>query len=162
MIVIGVDPGLGGAIAAVTQHRLLDVDDMPTEDMGGKATVKRRVSCSLLATLLRDYRARYGGEEWLVVMERVSAGSGQGVASAFSFGDSYGAVRGVVQTMRMRMELVTPSQWKQSLKVPKDKNVARTIASTRWPESAAHFARKKDDGRAEAALIAQYGLDVFA
>lgn len=158
---LGIDPGLSGALALVQGPRLLRVDDMPAESIGGTGTVKRRVSAPQLAALLREIKAQHD-DDILAVIERVSAGSGQGVSSVFSLGDTAGCIRGVLQTLGFRVEFVTPSQWKQTLKVSKDKNVARTMACARWPEQAALFARVKDADRAEAALLAAYGWQVYA
>ncbi|MFS9669006.1 hypothetical protein, partial [Klebsiella pneumoniae] len=53
---------------------------------------------------------------------------------------------------------VKPTVWKSSLQVPRDKNQARARATQLFPSAAAQVARVKDDGRAEAALIAFWGL----
>jgi crossover junction endodeoxyribonuclease RuvC len=57
---------------------------------------------------------------------------------------------------------LTPPTWKRCVGIPpgKDgaKDAARSEAIRRWPDQAALFARVKDDGRAEAALIAVAGL----
>jgi crossover junction endodeoxyribonuclease RuvC len=162
MQVIGVDPGLGGAIAIVQGEELLQIDDLPVESIGGHGTVKRRIAAAQLAAMLRGYRSKFPGEHWLVVVERVAAMPKQGVSSVFSLGDTSGCLRGVLQTLGFQTELVTPQAWKKALKVPADKDVARTIASARWPDMAHHWALKKSHNRAEAALLARYGWDVFA
>jgi crossover junction endodeoxyribonuclease RuvC len=53
----------------------------------------------------------------------------------------------------------TPACWKRAVGLSLDsKDAARAEAIRRWPGKAAIFARVKDDGRAEAALIAAAGL----
>jgi crossover junction endodeoxyribonuclease RuvC len=42
-----------------------------------------------------------------------------------------------------------------------DKDTSRQLAMQRFPDYAEKFVRKKDDGRAEAALIALYGAEVL-
>jgi crossover junction endodeoxyribonuclease RuvC len=57
---------------------------------------------------------------------------------------------------------LTPPSWKRAVGIPpgKDgtKDAARSEAIRRWPHKAELFARVRDDGRAEAALIAVAGL----
>lgn len=148
MITIGVDPGLNGAIALINEHGyLIDVYDMP---VAGAA-----VSAQLLAD----------AENWAdhttygtVVLEDVHAMPKQGVTSSFGFGRSKGVVEGVFAGARRPIVYVSPSTWKRDLRLGKDKGVCRQRAVELWPTKAALFARVKDDGRAEAALIAHWHL----
>jgi crossover junction endodeoxyribonuclease RuvC len=158
--ILGIDPGLSGALAVVRDGRLLSIHDMPAEPVGGLGTVKRRVAGAELAWLLRHLRGE--SDDLAAVVERVGAMPGQGVASTFSLGDTSGAIRGVLQSVGLRVEYVTPAAWKRALAVPADKGGARTIALARWPEQAEQFRRVKDHNRAEAALIALYGWERFA
>ena len=57
------------------------------------------------------------------------------------------------------MHYATPASWKKHFKLSKDKGVSRATASQRFPQNAELFKRVKDDGRAEAALIALYGYE---
>lgn len=161
MIAIGIDPGLVGALAAVSGQNLLWVIDMPVEPTGSSGSSKRRVAAGALAEELRRFRAQHP-DDLLAVIEKVASSPQMGVASAFAFGDTAGVLRGVLQTLGIRIEYVRPQSWKQALRVGRDKAVCRTLAAQRWPDHAALFARQRDDGRAEAALIAQYGWDRFA
>lgn len=156
-IVIGIDPGLTGALATVRGRDLLRVDDMPVET-SGRGNVKRRVSAAALADLLRTIRS---SDDVLVVIEFVAAMPKQGVSSVFSLGDTAGCIRGVVQSLRMRCEFVTPSAWKQQLKLTGDKDLSRTLASQRWPDRAQWWPAKCHHNRAEAALLAAYGWETY-
>ena len=57
---------------------------------------------------------------------------------------------------------MTPPSWKRLVGIPPGrdgaKDAARSEAARRWPDKAGLFARVKDDGRAEAALIAVAAL----
>lgn len=161
MLILGIDPGLDGALALVRGPELLAVHDLPSEPTGGGGTVKRRLAAGMLAALLRE-ALREHRDDALVVIEYVSAGSGQGVASSFSFGDTAGCLRGVVQTLGLRIEYVTPAAWKRAMRVPADKSTARTIAAARWPAQAGLFARVRDHNRAEASLLAAHGWERWA
>jgi crossover junction endodeoxyribonuclease RuvC len=79
------------------------------------------------------------------------------VTSSFSFGLSYGLVRGVLAAMQVPVSLVTPNEWKRSFRLGPDKNEARLIAARLFPANASYFTRVRDDGRAEAALLALFG-----
>lgn len=161
MLICGIDPGLSGALALVRGPVLLACVDMPIEAKGGSARVKNRVACAQLAVWLRQIRAAHD-DDIVAVVEAVQSGAGQGVASVYSLGDSAGALRGALQALNFRIEFVTPAAWKRAMKVPADKGVARRLAMERFPSEADLFARVKDDGRAESALIAAYGWETFA
>jgi len=151
MFVIGIDPGATGAVAILNKDGgLVDVFDMPSLDMliGGKN--KRRVVPELLAAELRFYDK----PGTVGVVEQVSARPGQGVASMFAFGQAYGQVLGVLAGMSIPTTTVTSAVWKRDLKMTSFKDAARLKAAQTWPLAAKQFARNKDDGRAEASLIA--------
>src|SRR5271168_2883422 len=81
-----------------------------------------------------------------------------GSVQAFAFGRCRGAIEGVVAALSIPIDFITPPAWKRLIGIPpgKDgaKDAARSEAIRRWPDKAAWFARVKDHGRAEAALIA--------
>jgi crossover junction endodeoxyribonuclease RuvC len=95
-------------------------------------------------------------------VEYVGARPGEGAVGAFAFGRSRGVVEGVLGACGVPVTFLTPPVWKRAVGIPpgKDraKDDARSEAIRRWPGQAALFARVKDDGRAEAALIAVAGL----
>lgn len=83
----------------------------------------------------------------------------QGVSSSFKFGRSLGLVEGVCDGLGIPVQWVTPNRWKKAMRLGADKEASRQLAIRRWPEQAALFARKKDHGRAEAALIALWSIE---
>ena len=153
---IGIDPGLDGAIACLVDGELLDVEDMPTfsEKRGKKTT--RSVNPAEIARILRTFVIAGGTPKPTVVVERVHALPGNGGVSMFNFGDGYGCIRGVVATLGFRSEFVRPAQWKPAMGLTADKGDSRRLATQRWPQHAETFRRVKDDGRAEAALLAAW------
>ena len=145
---LGIDPGQTGALALINHDgRLVDVWDMPVVD--------KRVSPVLLADIITelDYGREFGAK-LVAVVEQVASMPGQGVASTFKFGTSYGIVLGVIASRHLETIHVTPAKWKREMGLSKDKGVSRRKAIDRWPAMARWFARVKDDGRAEAALLA--------
>ena len=153
MITIGVDPGKTGAIALVDSYGvLITVHDMPLA--GGI------VSATLVAQLEDwhlDEDGLFGGFGPAVI-EDVHSMPKQGVASSFGFGRSKGVVEGVFAGAGRPLVYVAPSKWKKDLALSADKDGARRRAIELWPAKAQLFARVKDDGRAEAALIAYWHL----
>lgn len=141
---IGVDPGMKGAVAVLDDTgQLVTVHDMPCAGAG--------VSAQLLAHL-EDWR----NIDATVVIEDVHAMPKQGVTSSFGFGRSKGVVEGVFAGALRPIVYIAPSTWKRHLRLTKDKGACRQRAVELWPNHAGLFARVKDDGRAEAALIAHW------
>lgn len=154
-IVLGVDIGRYGAIAAVRiDGSLFDVEDMPILHDGpaGRPTV----NAALLAEIVRRWRASRA------FVEYVAARPGEGAVGAFAFGRSAGTVNGVLGALGVSAATISPAGWKRLVGLPPGregaKDAARAEAIRRWPDKAGLFARVKDDGRAEAALIAVAGL----
>ena len=152
MILMGADPGLSGALAFLdTDSGDLEILDMPTlkAGTGGKRIID-------LATLAREIDARSDYVRHAFV-EAVSTRPGEGAVGAFSFGQGFGALCGIIVANFIPRTFVRPAVWKKALGVPAAKDAARDRASQLLPQHAAQWARVKDDGRAEAALIAYYG-----
>jgi crossover junction endodeoxyribonuclease RuvC len=154
--VIGIDIGAGGACALLGTDKvvLLDVQDMPVLRDGPKS--RPTVNAALLAALVR----RWGPTHAYV--EFVGPRPGEGAVQGFSFGRSKGAVEGVLAALAVPVTWLTAPTWKRAVGIPAGKegakDAARSDAIRRWPENASWFARVKDDGRAEAALIAVAGI----
>jgi crossover junction endodeoxyribonuclease RuvC len=149
---IGIDPGLSGAIAVLTDDSL-QIHDMPvmTVDRNGKA--KRQVSANELAELLNLYASK----DCHVYVERVSAMAGQGVTSVFSFGRSFGMIEGILAALKMPVTFVAPATWTRAIGRSPGKDASRARAMELFPNYEYFFKRVKDDGRADAALIAHWG-----
>ena len=146
-LIIGVDPGTSGALAVVDLDTLAlhVVEDMPV--------VAGRVTPALLANFVREvgWEDVYG-----VAVEFVRSSPQMGVTSAFSFGYAFGVAVGFFAAHWPCAEIV-PTLWKPTYHLTgKDKEASRAAAIGLWPASAGLFKRVKDDGRAEAALIARY------
>jgi hypothetical protein len=96
----------------------------------------------------------------VAIVERVSAMPGQSVSSTFKFGQSYGAALGILAALQIRTHLVAPAVWKKYFRLDSDKEKSRAAALRMFPATAHYFSRKKDHGRAEAALLAVYGASL--
>jgi crossover junction endodeoxyribonuclease RuvC len=154
MRVLGVDPGAFGALALLdTDMDRLDVHDMPIVSV--KRPSSQRKSNVISPTHLADLVIALSPEvAWI---ERVHAMPKQGVASSFNFGMAFGLVLGVLAGRQIPFMLIEPTVWKGTYRLGRDKQASRLLVSRMFPLSAHLFARVKDDGRAEAALLAAFG-----
>jgi len=150
--IIGIDVGLNGAIAMMRGETLTGIVDMPTVSLTRNGKAKRQISIPELIAILDEFKP----EE--AYCERVFAMSGQGVTSVFSFGRSLGAIEGVIAARSIKATLITPQVWQKAMGVTGGKDGARARAMELFPYNVDYFKRKKDDGRADAALIACWGL----
>lgn len=89
-----------------------------------------------------------------VVIEAVHAMPGQGVSSSFKFGMAFGGAISLAQRLKCPWHLVTPRKWKQDMGLTSDKNDSLVMARQTWLN--APLTRKKDNGRAEALLMAEW------
>lgn len=145
LCILGIDPGASGAIAFYfpDHPELIAAEDVPLA--GGK------IDAATLAARIRQMKPDLG------IIEQVGPMPKQGVSSTFNFGAAYGAVLGVIGALAIPSHLVTPPRWKKHFRLSADKEEARALALRLWPARAELFARKRDHGRAEAALLALYG-----
>jgi crossover junction endodeoxyribonuclease RuvC len=152
-LVAGIDPGLTGAIAVIDDAGEVAVFDMPTLALARGGKSKREIDAHGLVDILSQRISH-------CFVEQVNSMPGQGVSSVFAFGKAYGLVLGILAATRTPMTLVTPRVWKAATRTPsaKDGARARARASQVLPQAAHLWPLRKHDGRAEAALLAHYGL----
>lgn len=153
MIEIGIDPGQTGAISALRDGKIIALRDMPTV---GKSHGKgQEVDAYELASILMEMK---DGQEATVIIEQVGAMPGNGGTSMFGFGDSFGVIRGVCGALQLPVHRVRPNHWKRKAGlIGKEKDAARGKAIQMHPEVSDMLTRKKDCGRADAILIAEFG-----
>lgn len=146
--IMGIDPGASGALAFIFTDApdMVSVEDMPV--------AAGRVCGAQIGDTLRRLRPDFA------IVELVGARPGQGVSSMFNFGCSFGTAIGAVTSNTVPLHFVSPAKWKKHFGlIGADKEASRALALRLWPARTELFARKKDSGRAEAALIARYGLE---
>lgn len=153
---MGIDPGAFGAIAILDKDsRELVVIDMPTLKVKRGPRVVNQVDAHMLADALRGHVTANTS----ALIEKVHAMPGQGVSSMFSFGRAAGIVEGVLAGLSVPFQLIPPATWTKSMRTFGGKDGSRQRAQELFPDYAHLFARKKDDGRAEAALLACYAAE---
>ena len=156
-MILGIDPGLTGAVAVLTEHGTrcyLDlVFDMPvTTKLSGKGN---EVNAYLFSDFILEMKTQ--DSDLRAVVERVHAMPGQGSTSMFGFGRSLGVIEGVLAGYNIPVQWVTPQKWKKKFSlINKEKDAARGLILSMYPERSDLFSRKKDCGRADATLIGLY------
>ncbi len=140
MIVLGIDPGRNGAAALLVGTELQEVHGLPD------------TLPALEALLLRDLPAVAG-----VVLEKPIAMPHQSVRSTATVFRGFGHLEALLGVKGCPVLQVAPSKWKKTLDLGPDKTAARNMAGQLFPDAAHLFARVKDDGRAEASLLAWWG-----
>lgn len=149
--IVGIDPGAHGAIALLDLHgRIQNIHDMPTIKVKVGKTNRERISVQGFIDLLR------GVDVEIVVIEQVGGMTGQSASAAFTFGLGCGLIHGAISALNLPACFIPPQRWKKAAGLGPDKGSARLMAQQLWPDKAKQFARVKDDGRAEAALIARH------
>lgn len=161
MIVIGIDPGLTGAVAVMDHNGVRAVFDLPTMPVPGagpKALVKNKIDGRALCQLLLKHCPASEGKP-RVFLEKVSTmgGANNAVQTQGSLMRSLGAIETVVECLNFPMEQVAPQSWKKQFGIGSDKAKALDVARRLHPEAAAELKRVRDHNRAEAILLAHFG-----
>ena len=151
-VVFGVDCGLSGAIAVLRDGQFAGVADMPTIGRGKKGRLQ--VNPNVLADYFREHVGAAPGAHVFAIIEQTQAMPGQGRSAGHNYGISFGVVIGALAALRIPYAIVHPAKWKKQLNLSSNKEDSRRMATERYPE--APLARKRDDGRAEAILLAHW------
>lgn len=158
MLIVGIDPGLYGAIAVLNGDDLT-IHDMPilAAGTGGKNIVDHAAMAMIV-----DGIHKLGAPD-LVAIEEVGARPKEAASRSFAFGKGVGILIGVFAAHFAPLRFITPAAWKRGMRIASgsDKDVSRQRASEIFPRHAASWRRVKDDGRAEAALIAEYARQLI-
>ena len=153
MIVVGIDPGLSGAIAILENNKVLNIFDMPVMAEGKKN--KRQLNSAQLVSIIKDNTKP--DAEIAVVVEQVNAMPGQGVTSMFNFGQTFGAIKGVCAALELPIFFVRPSKWKKHFElINSSKDSSRTKVIEMYPSLSSQLAKKKDVNKSDAILIARF------
>lgn len=163
---MGIDPGLGGALAIWDNDRSLTIFDMPVwwMEIGAKRKKRRRVDAVALASIF-DFAYAAGVE--LVVMESLGGRpAGMGSANtAYMLGFTVGLTYMAAIQSRIPVETTHPSVWKRLMRVPKDDDGILHRFDEIFPEHRAQVRGVRGGARhdrAEAAMLAKFGADRLA
>jgi len=163
LIIIGIDPGVAGAIAAIQHKEVLEVHDLPllttfktTKTKSGKQKKNNQLDIEEFFIMYKDMVRAWRPE--LVIIEKVTSMPGDGAVSAFAFGQTFGRIESIIRTTGgSRIHYTTPPVWKKHHKLlKKGKQAAVELCRLHYPDMISIFLKTKD-GRADAVLIAEYG-----
>ena len=156
MKILGIDPGLSGAIAILENKKVLKIFDMPVMAEGKKN--KKQLNSALLVSIIKNNTN--SEEDTAVVVEQVNAMPGQGVTSMFNFGKTFGAIKGVCAALNLPIFFVRPSKWKKYFElINSSKDSSRTKVIEMYPSLSDQLSKKKDVNKSDAILIARYYYD---
>ncbi len=155
MLIIGIDPGITGAICFFENGEVKDIIEMPNMADGKKN--KRQINGPQIYNEISARIIDFPKKDVLVVIEQVSAMPGQGVTSMFNFGQSFGVIKGICSAMQLSMHFVRPVKWKKYFSLIKsEKDASRTKVIEIFPYISSKLSKKKDSNKADAILIASF------
>lgn len=158
--VLGIDPGKTGAMAIFTKieerYYLQDIVDFEN-------------TIEILWMFNRKLDTAIEELDCMAFLENVHAAPGQGVSAMFNFGKNFGWWQGVLNAFNIPFMLVAPQSWSPKMlgRTTDKKNKSREVATKLFSRDHdaqvddrgnPFFALKKNDGRADAALIGWYGI----
>lgn len=162
---VGIDPGHKGAIAIIDQKsNIIAIEDMPTfqTPTGTKKVVnlkivseyKTRVDSKELYRILSQYK------DAQVLLEHAQAMPEQGEVSIFTYGEGYGRLLGVLDSLQLSYFEVSSSTWKAKMGLTAEKRLSIEKANKCFENAQEYIHLAKHDGRAEALLLAKYLKDI--
>ena len=160
MYIIGIDPGISGAICFFEDCLVRDVIEMPSMAEGKKN--KRQINGPQTYNEILSRIENIPNKDIFVIIEQVSAMPGQGVTSMFNFGQSFGVIKGICSAMQLSMHFVRPAKWKKYFGLIKsEKDASRTKVIEIFPYISSQLSRKKDSNKADAILIASFFYNTY-
>jgi len=157
MIYIGIDNGLtGGLVAVGYASALIHRIEMPTR---GKSKGNEVDGMDV-----RDFLLKLRCTGKVTAILETPGKYSAGVQAISSMWDSYGCIRGVLESLEIRHHRITPQAW-QKVMLPgcakgDTKPAALAKARQLWPDERwlrSERCVKPHDGMIDAALIAEYG-----
>lgn len=147
--VIGIDPGLTGAVCCLCHGSYYKLHDMPIQWATAGKGKKREMDA------VRFWRLMFTQYPSIDVVAYVEQGTFlQSRVSAYSMGDGHGVIRGVLASLQIPLYRIKPVDWKRYFGLlHADKRQSMSKAQDLFPVAEIG----KSDGRAEALLIAYYG-----
>jgi len=153
MIIIGIDPGVSGAICILTDGKITEIYEMPTMIDGKKN--KKQVNGAEVTNIIN--KELINEKDINVVIEHVSAMPGQGVTSMFNFGQSFGVLKGICAALKLPVHFIRPVKWKKYFNlINTEKDASRTKVIEVFPYISSKISKKKDVNKADAILIARF------
>ena len=140
MIIIGIDPGVSGAICILTEGKITEIYEMPTMIDGKKN--KKQVNGAEITNIIN--KELVNEKDINVVIEHVSAMPGQGVTSMFNFGQSFGVLKGICAALKLPVHFIRPVKWKKHFNlINTEKDASRTKVIEVFPYISSKISKKR-------------------
>ena len=141
MYYLGIDCGKNGGFAILKDHEIINYAMFDKQ--------------SFLTNV--DWLSRCQ-ERTVCCLEQVHSMPKQGVASSFSFGESYGWLKGVLDAKEISYQEIKPQIWKKEFGLNTDKKKSIEVCQQLFPDAnlVPHNHRTAHDGIAESILMAEY------
>ena len=140
MIIIGIDPGVSGAICILNNGKITEIYEMPTMIDGKKN--KKQVNGAEITNIIN--KELINEKDINVVIEHVSAMPGQGVTSMFNFGQSFGVLKGICAALKLSVHFIRPVKWKKHFNlINTEKDASRTKVIEVFPYISSKISKKK-------------------
>jgi len=160
MLIIGIDPGISGALCFFEDGKVEEMLEMPVMAEGKKN--KRQINGPQLYNEISKRVNKFQKKDVIVIIEQVSAMPKQGVTSMFNFGQSFGVLKGICSAMQLSMHFVRPAKWKKYFNLIKtEKDASRTKVIEIFPYVSSQLSKKKDSNKADAVLIASFFYNTY-
>lgn len=153
MKVVGIDPGVTGAIALIdTDNNEAIVWDLESTTLASTMTVSALALVDTLSVI---------GLVDCVFIEEVHANT-MSYKGNFTLGMATGVILGVCATLNRPVRRIKPKEWQKDMGLSNidavfRKDAHRARAMEMWPDLSDRLKRKKDHNRADALLIAEAG-----
>jgi len=136
----GIDPGKKGAIALLDEQNVVDALEMPETTKGVLEAIER----------MSEYDVK------MLALEKPIAMPGQGTKTTSTVFQAYGVLVAGLTVFHVPFIEVAPARWKRNLDLTSSKDLSRERATQMFPEFAHLWKLKRQDGVAEAALLAYW------
>lgn len=153
-MILAIDPGLTGALALYDP----DLDFLHTEPLPVQwRIVNKKKKHELDLKAMFAWIAQRAAHITDVIVEQPAAMPGVGAVSQFNFGRTCGQCEALIIGMGFTtLSMVHPVKWKSALDVASDKRRSRARAAKLLPTHAKKFELARNEGEAEAAMLALY------
>lgn len=153
MIICGIDPGITGGISFIQDNNSVIAERVPICSFNIGKKKKTFLDLAKIINRIEAYKPS------VIFIEKQQAMPNQGVSSTFKTGFNYGLYIGTFASQGYSYLEVFPRKWKSDLQVSADKNQARQRASELMPMAKESWRLKCEDGVAESAMIAYWGIN---
>ena len=158
-MIIGIDPGLDGAITFMDGSKIVHYLDIPTLSDGKRRIVDLLYIKSLIITHTGKIRESNTlvFDSVKVIIEKAQSMPKNGATSMFNYGVSYGMLLGLCAGLGIAVRPVHPATWKKVMLKDMPKGKESSIIRVRELYPNLLLPRKKDHHVADSILIGLYG-----